>query len=242
MKSDWVHNLWRYLLVLVIAMAAIILTLILTDPKDDPSAPGSTDPTGFDLPEVSKSDADAINQLIKQYFSAKRDADADLLNTIVETWTPFKAASLAEEAQYISEYSDIYTYATPTNSEEFYITYVTYKIYFNGIQEGAPSLNRFVIRKESKGDTNSYYIYNKELDPTLSDFIDRTEELATVVNLKKAVEKELKEACDRNADLNSLIRFLEEGITPSRSESETADSSSSNSSENTGSTTEDAHN
>ena len=162
-----------------------------------------TENAGF--PTVAAVDALQVDMLIDRYYTAKLNNDAAELNKIVDTETPYTVADLADESQFIAKYDNFRTYITPGPTDYTYVAYVRYDIFFNGINTGAPALNRFVIHK----DTDGYYvIFDRPLSGEFQSYLLETENSANVQALVEEVNRELDDACKENEDLNAFIDIL----------------------------------
>ena len=146
-----------------------------------------------------------VDKLIDRYYEAKSKDDAEELNNIVDTDTPYNEADLVDETQFVSRYDNFRTYVMPGITDNYFVVYVKYDIFFNGINTGAPALNRYIVVKDEDG---YYYIYDKEVSGEFQSYLEQTEQSEIVAGLKKQVETELKEACDSNEDLKYLISML----------------------------------
>ena len=84
----------------------------------------------------------------------------------------------------------------------------------------------------AKQDDSHYYIYDKAISGEFQSYIEETERSEAVLTLRREVEKDLEEACEKNADLKFLMQILngETESTTASSESP-ADTSEADSSE-----------
>jgi len=162
----------------------------------------STEPTE---PTVAENDIVNVDRLIDRYYSAKINDDAEELNKIVDADVPYDAEELHSESQFIEKYDNFHTYVIPGLTDNYFIVYVRYDIYFNGITVGAPSLNHFVVAKQ---DDDHYYIYDRAISEEFQSYLEETERSEAVLALRKQVEDELEAACEKNADLNYLMQLL----------------------------------
>ncbi|MBP5225692.1 MAG: hypothetical protein J6Z38_08965 [Lachnospiraceae bacterium] len=172
-----------------------------TEPPVTTTEAPSTEP---ELPTANAIDAVNVDRLIGRYYAAKLQDDADELNRIVEGDKPYDVASLSNETQFIAKYDNFLTYVIPGISDNNFIVYVKYDIFFNGIKTGAPALNHFVCVKDGE----EYRIYNKEISSEFRAYLDETENSDTVTRLKQQVEDELEEACAADVDLKYLMELL----------------------------------
>jgi len=161
--------------------------------------------TSSEGPSVPAIDAVNVDKVIEKYYTAKLANDADALNNIVECEKPYTVADLADETQFISKYGNFTTYVLPGITDNYFIVYVKYNIYFNGIDTGAPALNHFICVKDSD---DCYYIYDKAISGEFQTYLEETEKSDTVLRLKEQVETELASACASDTDLLYLMELL----------------------------------
>ena len=183
-----------------------------TDESDDEQSiieldtePTEPEPTE---PPIAAVDQVNVDALIDRYYEAKINDDAEELNKIVDTDESYNEADLVDEMQFISKYDNFRTYVIPGITDNYFVVYVKYDIFFNGINTGAPALNRFIVVKDEDG---YYYIYDKEVSGEFESYLEQTEQSEIVQGLKNQVDTELKEACDSNEDLKYLISMLNGG-------------------------------
>lgn len=225
-RSNKRFSTWLpYAMVLVVGVLVVVMTLVLTAPADHgPFDPNKTE-SAEEEATVAALDAAKINALVEAYYTAKAENDAESLNRIVETANPYSVSDLTDETQYIARYEDFRTYVKPGPSEEYFIVYVTYDIYFTGIHTGAPAMNRFVVHKTEDG---VYRIYDKTLNNTLQGAVARCDALSDVETLRREVESELAASRLKDHDLNELIQLLletEEDVTTEEAKTESAEGS-----------------
>ncbi|MBQ9910805.1 MAG: hypothetical protein IJM50_04845 [Lachnospiraceae bacterium] len=226
--QEKIRKLFPYISVLIIGVL-IVLGVWLFAEKTEPSPvpqpstqeqtppPSSTEKetetpattteapeTEPELPTANAIDAVNVDRLIGRYYAAKLKDDADELNLIVEGDRPYDVASLSNETQFISKYDNFLTYVIPGISDNNFIVYVKYDIFFNGIKTGAPALNHFVCVKDGV----EYRIYNKDISSEFAAYLNDTENSDTVLRLKQQVEDELAAACAADEDLKYLMELL----------------------------------
>ena len=200
-----------YLIVILIAALAVLLVALLTKPREEKpeetTEPSYTTeaPTEETLPTAAALDVGRIEILMEQYYKAKQENDVDTLNRIVESDTVYTLADLTGESQYIDRYANFRNYVMPGVSEEYFVVYVTYDLFFRGIDTGAPALNRFIIAKDTGG---NYFIYDRKVTQDFTDYLAKLDSTPTISGLKKQVEDGLREACEKDIDLDALIKLL----------------------------------
>ena len=153
-----------------------------------------------------------VNALVKKYFDAKKNCDADQLNKIVDYQTDKTKEELELENQFVEGYQDIKCYTASGMENGSYVVYVYYKIKFTSIPTTAPSLIRLYVCTNTD---QSLYIYGKNPSGELKSFIDEMDTSEDVRILIATVNKELKEACAQDEALAKLQEMLKEGTNPS---------------------------
>ncbi|MBP5294180.1 MAG: hypothetical protein J6Y95_00500 [Lachnospiraceae bacterium] len=215
--NDRIKKLIPYLLVILFAGLAVLLVALLTKPREEKPEDVSTEPvmtteepTEETLPTAAAIDVGRIEILMEEYYKAKTENDVDTLNRIIESDTVYTLADLTGESQYIDRYENFRNYVMPGVSEEYFVVYVTYDLFFRGIDTGAPSLNRFIIAKDTGG---NYFIYDRKVTQEFADYLAKLDASPTITGLRKQVEDGLQRACEKDIDLNELIRLLNTGET-----------------------------
>lgn len=209
-----------YLVVILVAAVSVLVVALLTKPKDEEQKETTTaatvetstteEPTEETLPTAAALDVGRIEILMEDYYLAKVENDVDKLNRIIESDTVYTLADLTGESQYIDRYDNFRNYVMPGVSEEYFVVYVTYDLYFRGIDTGAPALNRFIIAKDTGG---NYFIYDRKVTQEFTDYLAKLDASPTIEGLRKQVEDGLKKACESDVDLDQLIRLLNTGET-----------------------------
>lgn len=228
-----IRKVFPYISVLLIAGLILLGVLLFTKDRTDTDSTPDADSTSAPVievtettteeetgPTISAVDAMHVDALVDRYYEAKINDNAEELNKIVDTDRDYNVADLADETQFIAKYDNFKTYSLPGPTDDYFIVYVTYDIYFNGINTGAPSLNHFIVTKDSDG---YYYIYDRELSGEFQSYLEETERSEVVMGLKKQVEEDLEKACESNEDLKYLIAMLSERPVSVDSDSEVAE-------------------
>ena len=202
-----------YLAVVLFAGIAVLLVAILTKPDKEeheesttvPAESTTAEPTEETLPTAAALDVGRIETLMDQYYQAKVQNDVDTLNRIIESDTVYTLADLTGESQYIDRYDHFRNYVMPGLTEEYFVVYVTYDLYFRGIDTGAPALNRFIVAKDTD---KNYFIYDRSISKEFEAYLKEMDGSPTIAGLRKEVEDGLDAACKSDVDLNELIRLL----------------------------------
>lgn len=219
-----------YLLVVLLGALLVLGVWLATDPGSGTESGEDIEVDFSDFPTVAALDVAGVDKLIMDYYAAKTADDAAALNQLVDSETEYNVVDLANEMQYISKYDSFKSYIIPGPSEEYFVAYVKYEIYFSGISTGAPSLNHFLVKKTG----DSYIIYDAKLTPEQEAYMEETENSETVQKLKEQVNKELDKACEENEDLRLLMKLLKgegEVVDPGSAESSSSENASETASE-----------
>ncbi|MBR4769286.1 MAG: hypothetical protein IK088_09980 [Lachnospiraceae bacterium] len=246
-RKNKIALIFRYAAVVLIAVLAVVFVLIITAPAEHNVVPdeSSTEITesGTEVigPTASAMDILKINALIESYFTAKNAADADMLNRIVLSDRRYNTKDLLQETNIIGHYDNFRMYVLPSEEELYDVVYVTYDIYFKGLNIGAPALNRFVVRRQAD---DEFVIYSRFISTEFDEWLETTEKSQQIVMLKRQVNEELNQACENNADLKNLMEFMQnaalepEEVLTSATETETEEETGTETDEETGDETE----
>ena len=203
-----------YGVVILVAALSVLLVTILTKPEEkipEETTAETTEETTTEteteapFPTASALDVFHIETLMNTYYEAKVNNDVETLNQIIESDTKYTLADLTGESQYIERYDNFRNYVAPGLAEEYFVVYVTYELYFCGIDTGAPALNRFIIAKDTSG---NYFIYDRKVSQEFENYLAELDASPTITGLREEVETNLKAACAADSDLNELIRLL----------------------------------
>lgn len=170
---------------------------------EEPSSSSTEESEEF--PTVPALEQLSIDALVDRYYKARIEDDADTLNEIVDSERQYDTAELINETKFINRYDHFSTYIIPGLEEDYYIVYVTYDIYFNGIDTGAPALNHYVVKRDEEG---TFRIVDRVLSEEFENYIEDTEESETVRKLRSQVNIKLQKACDGDPDLAYLMSLL----------------------------------
>lgn len=234
-KKGRLKQLLPYIAIILVAACLVAAVILVTGRRGiyDNTNPSiveldkSTAPSEEDGERIEQDTNPEIAALVQRYFEAAKTADADTLNQIVETDTPFDAERLKMESEYIESYSNISCYTIPGIVDGTYIVYVYYEVKFLTIDTKAPSLVRFYICENSDG---SMYINRRAMDGEVASYMHEVENWQEIRELSTDVNNKLKEAIDSDEKLKQFVAML------SGEASATADGSESSGSEDAGQT------
>lgn len=192
-------------LVIVITVVALflgffILTLIPT------GGSGGNSPEDA---ELTLNENETINQLIADYFTAKKTVNMDAMSSLVSDTNQIDKEKLTAMAAYVEDYQNIDCYVIKSEDADAYRVYVKYDMKLKNIDTLAPCLSAFYITGTSDG---SYAIYLSALDEVQEDFITAADKNMEIVDLKEEVADSLQEAIDKDAAFKQFYQKMDKEI------------------------------
>lgn len=206
--------------IVVILVIVLAVTTMNSGKKDDGSKAGN---------EVSQEQnenfaVDAvpeINTLIENYYAAYAAGDFEALATCATPISDIEKSYITVVNEYIAGYNNIQCNTKSGLAADEYVVSVVVDIQFKGIEQTAPGVDFFYVRKNEEG---SYYIDNLyssrfnlafrelELDSQIEAFIAEYESQADVVKLLADVQDKCDEALSANEELNTANNNLVQAV------------------------------
>lgn len=221
MLSDFDKKYMPYLMVVLVAVLSVVGVLVFVQPEkneeelskkltqsETKNTMESSEPETKRKSKYAASDSEteSVTRVMNAYFKARNEHDADTMNELTVNAEPFTSDDFQMEEQYIRKFDDVSLYIYKDQEYDYFIVYAKYMVYFRGITEGAPSLSRFVVRERDDG----MRIWNKTWPDQVVNFVRDTEGAKEVRTLISEVNKDLKTATEKNADLKSLVELIEQ--------------------------------
>lgn len=227
-RKSKIRQFIPYLVIILIAACLIVAVILVTGRRgvDNRTLPSMvlelerTSEKGQNDERMSHDTNPQITALVQRYFEAKAAADADTLNQIVESDTPFQKENLKAEAEFTEAYSNISCYIIPGIVENTYITYIKHDVKLMGIATSAPSLICFYICQDENG---SMYIDGRKKDGEVAAYMEEVANWPEVRELKNEVNTRYQEACAADDDLRRLRDMLDGNLTDDTSGQEKED-------------------
>lgn len=138
-----------------------------------------------------------VVQLIRDYYEALENGDAETLEIIQSSVTSSESIRLNIMAKYIDHYDNITVYTKQGPYEDSFIVYVTSDVYLKNREEATPGLQAFYV---SKNEHDVYYINTNQLTDDEADYISKIVTQGDVIDLKNTV----------NVNYNTLMLQNEE--------------------------------
>ena len=156
---------------------------------------------------------EAINELIKNYYTYYANGDIANLETVASPITDGEKSFIQMYSNYVDSYDNLTCYTKGGLSDDAYLVSVYLEIKFNGVETPAPGLDFFYVEKDADGNykiNNLYSQYNsltKELptDPAIDALIQSFETQEDVLALQSDVQTQYETAISSDPNLDTLI-------------------------------------
>ena len=185
--------------VVTLFLSFFILTLIPTGGSGGNSAEDA---------ELALND-EKINQLIADYFAAKRTVNMEALTTLVSDVNQIDREKFAAMAAYVEDYQNIDCYVIKSEETDACRVYVKYDMKLKNIDTLAPCLSAFYVTTTSEG---GYAIYLSALDEAQEDFISAADKNMEIIELKEQVSDSLQAAIDKDAGFKQFYQKMDKEI------------------------------
>ncbi|MBO4396381.1 MAG: hypothetical protein J5819_08555 [Eubacterium sp.] len=191
-------------LIIIISVATLllgffILTLI-------PSSKGGDDAKEADL---LVNENPEINNLIAEYFTAKKTVDMDAFDSIVSDVSQIDRNKFTAMAAYVEDYVNINCYVIENSEGNGYRVYARYDLKMKNIETPAPSLSAFYVTTTSDG---KYIIYLSALDEVQEEFISNADQNEAIQNLINEVQQDLDAAIAADPMFKQLYQRMDTEI------------------------------
>lgn len=185
------------------------------------SEPAETEPVETDPADAFATDAfrrDSIPEildLMKTYFQARTDADAETMKRIYGAGE-VSAAELEEEtarmrnnAKYVQGFENVTTYVMDGTTPDAWLVYTVADIRFLSVKTPAPMIMWCYVKKDAEG--NYLMVDPAALSENVLQLVDVANHSETVRRLASSVNVRLKEALTEDEDLNTVYGVLRDG-------------------------------
>lgn len=192
-------------LVILISVAAMvlsffILTLIPTGGENRNSAEDA---------ELALNQNEDINQLVKNYFEAKKTVDITAMSGLVSDANRIEKEKFTKLAEFVEDYQNINCYVIESDETDAWRVYAKYDMKLKNINTLAPCLSAFYITVTSDG---KYIIYLSALDQSQEEFITSADKNSAIVKLKEQVVAELQAAIDKDSAFKQFYQNIDQEI------------------------------
>ena len=198
--QEFLHKNGRYLIMAGMLVVILIGIVMLVNNKGTSSADPKARAEKVLKEDYQVDENEAVTKLMKNYYKYYAEGNVDKMKEI----------------------------ATPISKKEgldkdSYIVSVTMDMKFPKIKTTIPSLETFYVRTDDKGNLyidNLYSTFNyiatneKDVDSSVSEFIDKYEEQDDFVKLANDIEKKSSKAIKSDKDLEKYVNKLNDKVIP----------------------------
>lgn len=165
-------------------------------------------PTPIPVYAIEEGGYPKINQLIKDYYSAKNNRDIEAMKGLLSD--PSEAdtqEALQQKTEYIEDYLNIKAYVKKGYIEGTYIVYAYHEIKFTGINTPAPGLAKFYVTTDSNGDLK---IFSGTMTSEEKTYYDERNSDEDVIALIEMTDAKSDEAIKSDEDLLNFWKNIDE--------------------------------
>lgn len=192
-------------LIILISIGALLLSfLILTLIPTGGAGTNSVE----DAALAQCSDED-INNLIHNYFQAKRDVNMELMEPLVSDMNQIDQEKLIHQAEYVEDYRNIVCYSLENEETGAFRVYIRYDMKLKNIETLAPCLSAVYVTVGSDG---KKLIYLSALEESEEDFILAADKNSNVINLQNEVANQLQAAINADELFRQLYQKMDQEI------------------------------
>lgn len=186
--------------VVTLFLSFFILTLIPTGGSGGNSAEDA---------DLALNEDEKINQLISDYFEAKKTVNMEALTMLVSDVNQIDREKFTTMAAYVEDYQNIDCYVIKNEETDACRVYVKYDMKLKNIDTLAPCLSAFYVTTTSEG---GYAIYLSALDETQEDFISAADKNMEIIDLKEEVSDSLQAAIEKDASFKQFYQKMDKEI------------------------------
>lgn len=181
-------------------LSFIILTLIPT---------GGSNTNNAEDADLSLNENQEINQLVKNYFEAKKTVDIEAMAQYVSDQNRIDKEKFNKMAEYVEGYQNINCYVIESEDTNAFRVYAKYDMKLKNIDTLAPCLSALYITATSD---DKYVIYLSALDEAQEEFITSADKNSEIVDLKEKVAVELQAAIDKDVAFKQFYQKMDQEI------------------------------
>ena len=191
-------------LVIIISVATLLLGFFILT-----LIPGGKSTNNASDAELLLNENPEINNLIAEYFTAKKTVDIESFESIVSDITQIDKTKFSAMAAYVEDYRNINCYVIENAEKNGYRVYAKYDMKLKNIDTLAPSLTAFYVTTTSDG---KYIIYLSALDEVQESFIETADENEGFKELVDEVQKSLDDAIAGDPTFRQLYQRMDREI------------------------------
>lgn len=159
-----------------------------------------------------------IEQLVKDYYTAKNNRDLEALKALSSDPSAVETQEeLQQKTEYIENYLDVKAYVQKSFKEGTYIVYAYHEIKFTGISTTAPGLSKFLVITD---ENNELKFFSGTMDEETQTYYQERSNDEDVVALMNLTNDKSQEAMDKDEDLKNFWKSVEEMANSKQSQEE----------------------
>lgn len=181
---------------------------MMVDPTTIPTPTEVPTPTPLPVYAIEKEGYPEIEQLIKDYYTAKNNRDVKALKALLsDSDKADSQEELQKKTEYIDDYRNIKIYTKKGFKEGTYIVYAYHEIKFTSINTPAPGLAKFYI---VTGEDGKLKIFSGVMDAETQSYYDQRNSDEDVIKLIDMTDKKSDKAIKSDEDLLNFWKNIDE--------------------------------
>lgn len=223
--KDLDHRKVFFAAVLLIAVLALIVTLIVKGISKEPAAQEETE-VGIEQQqemepvEENPLETDAyeeINTLILKYFHGLSTGDIPLVEDVVDVLSEEEMKVIEKKKDYVESYNDIVCYTKKGLEDNSFVVFAAYNMKFYNIATPAPGIMALYVFQGEDGD---YLIFNGEASEELTDYVLQLAAEDEVAAVIADVDARYQQLVEEDEDLGKFAQAMLEAQKETESSAE----------------------
>ena len=221
--QEFLHKNGRYLIMAGMLVVILIGIVMLVNNKGTSSADPKARAEKVLKEDYQVDENEAVTKLMKNYYKYYAEGNVDKMKEIATPISKLEQSYIKMFSERVEKYRNIKCYTKEGLDKDSYIVSVTMDMKFPKIKTTIPSLETFYVRTDDKGNLyidNLYSTFNyiatneKDVDSSVSEFIDKYEEQDDFVKLANDIEKKSSKAIKSDKDLEKYVNKLNDKVIP----------------------------
>ena len=221
--QEFLHKNGRYLIMAGMLVVILIGIVMLVNNKGTSSADPKARAEKVLKEDYQVDENEAVTKLMKNYYKYYAEGNVDKMKEIATPISKLEQSYIKMFSERVEKYKNIKCYTKEGLDKDSYIVSVTMDMKFPKIKTTIPSLETFYVRTDDKGNLyidNLYSTFNyiatneKDVDSSVSEFIDKYEEQDDFVKLANDIEKKSSKAIKSDKDLEKYVNKLNDKVIP----------------------------
>ena len=221
--QEFLHKNGRYLIMAGMLVVILIGIVMLVNNKGTSSADPKARAEKVLKEDYQVDENEAVTKLMKNYYKYYAEGNVDKMKEIATPISKLEQSYIKMFSERVEKYKNIKCYTKGGLDKDSYIVSVTMDMKFPKIKTMIPSLETFYVRTDDKGNLyidNLYSTFNyiatneKDVDSSVSEFIDKYEEQDDFVKLANDIEKKSSKAIKSDKDLEKYVNKLNDKVIP----------------------------